>query len=105
MVEIGFELVPDIFHSGPAARVTVSTSRNCISYKPRVHTAAREEFFVRSALTDCAAFQHSNQVRAANSGEPVGDHEYGAAGHQIVQRVLNEHFRFGVELGGRFVQN
>jgi protein subunit release factor B len=35
--------------------------------KTRVHTAAREKFLVRASLTDCAAFQHSNQVCAANS--------------------------------------
>src|ERR1700735_69967 len=35
--------------------------------KTRIHSAASKKFFVRTKLTNCAAFQHSNQVGAANS--------------------------------------
>lgn len=46
-----------------------------------VKTAALEQFFVSAAFANCASFEDSNQVRAANGGEAMGDDEDGAPGH------------------------
>ena len=70
-----------------------------------VESVALQQFFVSAAFANCAPFEDSNQVRAANGGEAVGDDEDGAAGHQIVERTLHEHFGFGVELRGGFVED
>ena len=60
---------------------------------------------MRAALADGAAIEHGDNVRAANGRKAVGDDENGAPGHQIVQRALHQHFRFGVELRRGFVEN
>ena len=41
------------------------------------------QLFVRAALDDLALLDHQNLVGAADGGKPVGDHERGAALHQV----------------------
>ena len=54
---------------------------------------------------DAALVEHHDLVGAADGGQPVRDHDHGAVLHQVGQRLLHQHFRFGVEMRGGFVQN
>ena len=56
------------------------------------------EFFVVSGFYDSASFEDYDFVGSADGGDAVGDYDYGAAGHQIGERFLDEHFGFGVEM-------
>src|SRR5215469_2735427 len=67
--------------------------------------AAREELVVRATFANRAAFEDRNQIRTANGGKAVSDDEHGASGHQVIQRALHEHFGFGIEFRGGFVEN
>ena len=58
-----------------------------------------------ATFADRPIIKHGDGIGPANGGKTVSDYENSAAGHEIVQSILNEQFRFGVELGSRFVQN
>jgi hypothetical protein len=58
-----------------------------------------------AALHDASSFHHENLVGAANGGETVRDDEGRAALHQVREAFLNHGLRFGIEAGGRFVED
>ena len=63
------------------------------------------ESLMGSGLGNLAGIQHHNLGGAADGGQAVRNHDDGAAFHQHAERLLDQHFRFGVEMGSRFVEN
>ena len=58
-----------------------------------------------AALDDTAVFDHQDLVGPANRGKPVRDHERRAPLHQVLEPLLNESLRFGIEAGCSLVQD
>src|SRR5690349_20096125 len=52
-----------------------------------IDAAVADQLVVGARLGDAALIQHHDLVRTAHGGEPVGDHDHGAAGHQVLQRL------------------
>ena len=58
------------------------------------------------ALFDNLAVRHNDYiVRVLYGGKSVRDYQHRADVHHFFKRVLNQKFGFGVDIGGRFVQN
>ena len=60
---------------------------------------------MRARLLHLAAVQHDDAVGVADGGQAVGDHERGAALHQVRERLLHEPLGFGVERRGGLVED
>lgn len=58
-----------------------------------------------AALQDSALIDIHDTVRALDGGEAVGNDEGGTALQQLVQALLQQDLRFGVDAGGGFVQD
>ena len=71
----------------------------------RVHAAARESCGVRALLHQAALVEDEHLVGVFDRRQPVRDDERRAIGHQVVQRVLDQPLGFGVERGGRLVED
>lgn len=56
-------------------------------------------------LYDSAIFQYQYEVRAPDSGEPVGDGDDSTASGKFRNRLLDLAFGFNVNRRGCFVQN
>jgi hypothetical protein len=52
-----------------------------------------------------ALFEHQDDVGPLHGGKPVGDDERCPADHELVQRLLDKSFAFGVEGRGRLVED
>ena len=65
----------------------------------------REQLVVRALLHQLAVVQHHDQVGVADRGQAVGDHERGAAHHQVVERVEDHGLGLGVDRRGRLVED
>src|SRR5579859_4239434 len=48
---------------------------------------------------------NDDHVGVTNRGEPVGDDEYGSTAHHPIERALDEHLGFGVDVGGGLVKD
>ena len=70
-----------------------------------VEALLREQLVVRSLLDQLAVVQDEDQVGVADRGQPVGDHERGAALHQVLERVEDHGLGLGVDRGGRLVED
>ena len=70
-----------------------------------VVSAAAEQLLVRAALGDLAVLEHDDLIGVLNGGEPMRDHEHGADGADLFERLLNQNLGFGVDIGGRLVEN
>ena len=70
-----------------------------------VNLIAGDEFVVGAFLGDEAAFEDDDLVRVADRAQTVRDGDDSAAFHQSLERFHHELLRFGVERGGRFVEN
>ncbi|MNI23615.1 hypothetical protein D3C73_772090 [compost metagenome] len=57
-----------------------------------------------AAFHNLPVVQHQDLVGTADGGEAVGDDEGGAALLEHLQRILNQALRFGVDIGGGFIQ-
>ena len=55
-------------------------------------------------LDDAAVVHDDDAVGGADGGQAVGDDDRGAVFHQPLERVLDQPLAFGVERGGRFVE-
>jgi hypothetical protein len=73
--------------------------------QPGVGSTLGEKFRVCPSLADLGVFEHQNLVGAADRRQPMSYHKSGSSNHQVRQCLLYEHFGFGIELGGGFVQN
>ena len=58
-----------------------------------------------AALDDAAAVDDEDLVGAAHGGQPVGDHQRGAAGQGGVEGPLDGRLGLAVEVGGGLVQD
>ncbi len=56
-------------------------------------------------LHDVAVVHHQDQVGVADGGQAMGDDEAGAALHQGVHRLLDQHLGVGIHRTGGFVQD
>ena len=64
-----------------------------------------EQFLVGTLLNDLALRKQDDIVGVLNGGQPVGDHQHSADVLHLFQGVLNEHFRFGVDVGQWYGQS
>ena len=58
-----------------------------------------------AAFADAAFVQHNDVVRMLDRGQPMRDHDGGAAFHQRAQRVLDELLGLRVDVRSRLVHN
>src|SRR5215831_4772314 len=73
--------------------------------KSAVNAVADHQFIVRAGFADASPFENDDFVGPADSGKAMGDYDHGASVHQIGQRLLYQHFGFGVQMGGGFVED
>ena len=71
----------------------------------RIGPTACHQLLVGADLGDDAILDHGNLVRPPDGGKAVRDHEDGAIGHQVCQRLLHQHLGLGIEFRSRLVQN
>ena len=69
-----------------------------------VEAALGHQRVVRALLDDAAVVHHDDPVGAADGGEAVGDDDRRAVVHQPLERLLDQPLGFGVERGGRLVE-
>ena len=60
---------------------------------------------MRPRLHHAALVDHQDEVGLADGGEPVGDHQRGAAGERGLQGPLHGHLRLAVEVRGGLVEH
>jgi hypothetical protein len=60
---------------------------------------------VRAAFNDAPGIDDENNIGVEDRGEAVRDDEARAAFHRFFERGLDERFVFGIECGGRFVED
>src|SRR3989441_10547613 len=73
--------------------------------EPAVQAVGGQQLPVRAPLHDPSFRQHDDEIGMLHGGEPMGDDEDGAMGHQPLDRFLDEALGLGVERAGRFVEN
>ena len=73
--------------------------------KVRVHASACGKFLVRSALDYRAAVEDQDTVSVLDCRQPVCDDESRPAPHEVLQRLHNKSFRFGIQGTCWLVQN
>ena len=54
---------------------------------------------------DLTILHHNDVVCPREGGQPVGDHNYGFVFDELCHRALDHRFVFGIDIGGRLVQN
>ena len=70
-----------------------------------VRSFVQQQFFMASAFLNLA-FIHIQDARTVlDGGKTVGDDEGGTSFQQLVQAFLQDDFRFGIDAGGRLIQN
>ena len=70
----------------------------------RVEAAARDELLVVALVDHAPAVEHDYPVGVADSGQPVSDHDGGAALQQGAESLLDEHLCVGVYASRGLVQ-
>ena len=70
----------------------------------RIEAALVEQLVMRALLDDATVLKHVDAVGIADGAETVGDDEAGAVRHEVLQRLLNLAFGFGVHAGGGFIK-
>ena len=74
--------------------------------QPPVDAAVQpDQRFVPALLDDAAAVEHQQPVERPHRRQPVRDDERGAAHHQPLHRLLDQHLRFRIEAGRRLVED
>ena len=63
------------------------------------------QLVVSALLDDLTILQHADKVGVANGTQPVRYHQRGAVLHQLLQRLLHQLLRFGIQCRGSLVQN
>src|SRR5438876_2111759 len=62
-----------------------------------VDTARVEQLAVRALLDDAALVQHDDAIDVLDRRQAVGDDDRGPAAHQLLQRVLDQVLRLGID--------
>src|SRR4051812_15597898 len=70
-----------------------------------VVAAGRQQLLVRALLDDPAVLEHDDLAGALDRGQPVRDHDRGAAGQQAPQAVLDPALGVHVDVRGGLVQD
>lgn len=73
--------------------------------KLRIKTALLQKLLVPAHFNNPAMVHRQNEIRRADSGEPMRNHKAGAVLHQLLHGFLNEHLRAGIDGTGRFIEN
>ncbi len=73
--------------------------------KVGVEPARREQFLVAAAFPELALVDDQDLVRLADGGQPVGDHQRGAARQRGLERALDRQLRLGVQVRGGLVKD
>src|SRR5437899_3703574 len=60
---------------------------------------------MRAALDDSSIFQDKDDIRLADGGEAMSDHNTGPALHQPVEGIENDGFGYSIESGRWLVEN
>ncbi len=60
---------------------------------------------MRALLDDPALRQDHQSIGGNHRAQPVGNHECGSSLHEVLERLLNESLRFGVERTRRLVED
>src|SRR2546423_14221015 len=58
-----------------------------------------------AAFHNASGLHHQDLVGLAHGGKTMRNYKRGAAFHQVLETLLNEGLRFGVEAGGGFIEN
>ena len=70
-----------------------------------INSSLRQKFLVRALFPHAAFMKDEDTVGVLDGAEAVGDDQRGAAGEQAVESFPYEHFRFGINAGGGFIEN
>src|SRR5215469_7833737 len=81
--------------SGPELEIVEAT----------IQAVSRIKLRVSPALHNPAFLQYDDLVRVLDRRQAMGDDQHGAVLHQVVDGVLHEALRLGIELAGGLVQN
>jgi hypothetical protein len=73
--------------------------------EPGKETAACKELVKIPLLTDTPFLQNDNMIGPFDSGKPMGDDYNGAVVTQFIQCLLNQVFRYGIQVTGGFVED
>ena len=79
--------------STPSRKLPSSMSYELQIIQPAIGAGMCHQAFVRALVGDHAVFQHQDAVGAAHGRQAMGDHEHGAAGHQVLQGRLHQRLR------------
>jgi len=88
------------WRSGRLLRQPIHFALHQLAIKP----LAAHENVGRAVLNDAAGLQHHDAVEIAHRGQPMGDGDHGAPVHQMTERLADRLFGFGIERGGRFIE-
>ena len=69
-----------------------------------VAAAAAQQVVVLAVLDDLAALDHQNGVGVHDGVQAVGDHDGGAVLAEMLDRLLHALFGFGIQRGGRLIE-
>ena len=72
--------------------------------QPGVEAALADELIVPALGDDAALLHDDDAVGAQHRGEAMGDHQGGAAGGKVLERLLHRALGFRVERRGRLVE-
>ena len=70
-----------------------------------IEGAAFDQIGVPALCHDLALLQYDDIVSCQNGADALGNHKAGATLHQVIQRILNEHFGLNIYGAGRIVQD
>src|SRR5690242_10879313 len=73
--------------------------------QPAVEPVGGIELGVGASLHDAAFLQDDDQVGVLDRRQTVGDDQHGPVLHELIDRILHQPLRLGVELAGRLVEN
>ena len=72
--------------------------------KPAIVAGFVQQLGMRADLLNAAIIHHDDLIGRQNGGEPMGNCDYGSSGGELLERLLNLLFRFGIERRRRLVE-
>src|ERR1700724_1203642 len=73
--------------------------------QPAVSAELLHQLFVAAYIRDRSVFENYDAVRATHRRKPMSDDNDCTAGHQVVQRRLDQRLGFAIKRGGGFVED